>query len=186
MNNGEFQAYTKRVDELVRRVSDLPGSDARTAALELLEALMNLQGAAMARMVELLSDSTDASRKSLSKLAADPLVCGLLVLYGVHPVTIEERVRQAVEKLLPQLHKQGAEAELVGINDGVVRLKIRSHGHLTHPEKLRAAVQQGILEAAPEVMEIILEGLPTTSFVPISMVQSTMKKEDNTYEESAA
>jgi Fe-S cluster biogenesis protein NfuA len=184
MNNGEFQAYTKRVDELVRRVNDLPGSDARAAALELLEALMDFYGAAMARVVELLSDSSDASRKSLSKLAADPLVCGLLVLYGIHPVMIEERVRQAVEKLLPQLHQQGAEAELVGINDGVVRLKI--HGHRTHPEKLRAIVQQGILEAAPEVTEIIVEGLATANFVPVSMVRPTMKKENNTYEESAA
>src|SRR5215467_13048108 len=133
MNNSDFQACTKRVDELVLRVSNLPPSEARTAALELLESLMALHGAAMSRIVELLSEPRDSSRNSLSKLAADPLVCGLLVLYGIHPVTIEERVAEAVQKLRSRLHKEGAEAELVGINQGVVRLKIQSNRRGTNP-----------------------------------------------------
>ena len=186
MNNSDFQACTKRVDELVLRVSNLPPSEARTASLELLESLMDLHGAAMARIVELLSDSADSSRHSLSKLAADPLVCGLLVLYGIHPVAIEERVAEAVQKLRPRLQHEGAEAELVGINQGVVRLKIQSNRRGTNPDKLRTIVQQGILQSAPEVVEIVIEGLTNASFVPVSMVQPAIKKEDKTYEESAA
>jgi hypothetical protein len=186
MNNGEFQAYTKRVDELVERVSDLPESEARTAALELLQSLMDLHGATMARIVELLSASGDSSRKSLLKLAADPLVCGLLVLYGIHPVRVEERVADAVEKLLPQLQKQGTTAELVDIRDGVVRVKIGRKTQVGNPDKLRAIVEQAILEVAPEVAQINIEGLNGASFVPVSMLQPSMKKEDKTYEESPA
>jgi Fe-S cluster biogenesis protein NfuA len=186
MNNGEFEAYTQRVDELVERVSHLPESEARTAALELLQSLMDLHGAAMARIVELLSEPGDSSRKSLSKLASDPLVCGLLVLYGIHPATIEERVARAVEKLLPQLQKQGATAELIDISEKVVRLKIGKKTHASNHDKLRAIVEQAILEVAPEVAEIIVEGLNGASFVPVSMLQPAMKKEDKTYEESPA
>jgi Fe-S cluster biogenesis protein NfuA len=185
MNSGEFQKYTQRVDQLVQRVSGLPENEARTAALELLQSVMDLHGAAMSRIVELLSESGDADGKSLSKLGADPLICGLLVLYGVHPLTTEERVARAVEKLRPQLHKKGAEAELLDTSNGSVRVKLESKSHGSNPEKLRAVVQQAIREAAPELAEVIIEGLTSASFVPVNMIQPAMK-EDNTYEESAA
>ena len=85
---------------LVQRVSALADEDARTTALELLQSMMDLHGAVVSRIVEVL-DASEAGRTSLAKLGNDPLVCGLLVLYGVHPVALEERVARAVESAPP-------------------------------------------------------------------------------------
>lgn len=185
MDNGEFQKHTQRVDELVQRVSALPESEARTTALELLQSLMDLHGAALSRVVELLSESGDAGHKSLSKVAADPLVCGLLVLYGIHPVSMEERVRGAIEKLNSQFKKKGTSIGVVAITDTVVRVSVcrESDAHGS-PQKLRSAMEQAILEAAPEVVEIIIEGLTSSDFILLNMIQPA--KEEQTYEESAA
>jgi Fe-S cluster biogenesis protein NfuA len=189
INNTEFQAQAEQINRLVQRVSELPDDDVRTAALELLQSLMDLHGAVTSRIVELLSDSGETGRKSLAKLGEDPLVCGLLVLYGVHPVAFEERISKAVEKVQPQLRKQGGSAELLGIADTTVRVKIESAGHGcgSSPDAFRRTVEQSILEAAPEIAEIIVEGVPQSApgFVPVNMIQPVTKEEKN-YEESAA
>lgn len=182
----EFQAHAERIDQLVQHISALTDEDARTTALQLLQSMMDLHGAVVSRIVELLNAS-EAGRASLAKLGHDPLVCGLLVLYGAHPVALEERVARAIENLLPQLRKHSGSAELIGISDAVVRVKLQSSGYGcgSSPDALKTMVEQAILEAAPEVVEVVVEGLPSTGFVPLNLIQPAAKKE-NQYEESAA
>ncbi len=143
-------------------------------------------------MVEVLN-SSEAGRASLAKLGSDPLVCGLLVLYGVHPVSLEDRVARAIENVRPQLRKHGGSVELIAIADAVVRVKIQSSGHGcgSSVEALKNTVEQAILEAAPEVVEVVVEGVPVSAagFVPLNLIQPAIKaaiKEEKTYEESAA
>ena len=189
MNSSEFQAHTEAVERLVERVSALPDEDARTTALALLQSLMDLHGAVVCRIVEVLANSGEAGRTALAKLGSDPLVCGLLVLYGVHPVALEDRLTRALERVSPQLHKQGGSVELVGIKDATVRVKIQSSGQGcgSSLDALKRIVQQAILEAAPEVVEVIAEGaMPSaTGFVPLKMIQPAAKEEKK-YEESTA
>lgn len=185
----EFQAYTEQIERLVQRVTSLADEDARATALELLQSLMNLHGAVMGRIVEVLAGSGEAGRSALAKLGTDPLVCGLLVLYGIHPVAIEDRVAQALEKAGPRLRKQGGRVELLSVVEGVVTVKIHASGQgCGSPlEALKLTVQQAILEAAPEVVQIISEGVPSSAsgFVPLSSLQPATKEEQK-YEKSAA
>jgi Fe-S cluster biogenesis protein NfuA len=188
MNNGEFQAHAEKVEQLVQRANALPDADARATALELLQSLMDLHGAVLSRLVEVLATSGEAGRVSLAKLGSDPLVCGLLVLYGVHPVALEERVTRAVEKARQQLRKQGGSVALIGIANLVVRVKIQSSGHgcNSSADALKVTVDQAILEAAPEVVEVVADGGSTSApgFVPLNMIQPVKKEKE--YEESAA
>ena len=167
-SSSEFQAHTERIERLVQHISALADGDARTAALELLQSLMDLHGAVVSRIVELLN-SSESGRASLDKLGKDPLICGLLVLYGVHPVALEERISRAVESAIPQLRKHGGSAELIGFSDGVVRVRIQSSGHGcgSSTDALKATLEQSILEAAPEIVEVVAEGVLAAGFVPL-------------------
>ncbi len=192
ISSSEFQAHTERIEQLVQRVSGLADENARTTALELLQSMMDLHASVVARIVEVLN-STEPGRASLAKLGSDPLVCGLLVLYGVHPVSLEDRVARAVENVRPQLRKHGGSVELIVIADAVVRVKIQSSGHGcgSSVDALKNTVEQAILEAAPEVAEIVVEGAPASAggFVPLNLIQPATNpaiKEEKTYEESAA
>jgi len=189
MNTNEFQARIEEIDRLVQRVSALEDQEARGAALDLLQSSMDLHGAALSRMVEVLSQSGESGRTVLAKLGSDPLMCGLLVLYGVHPLTLEQRVRRALERLSPQLRKQNASVELIGLDETVARLRIEGSGHGcgSSLEAVKSLVQQAVLEAAPEVVEVVVESPPAAAsgFVPLSTIQPTDKKEGK-YEESAA
>jgi Fe-S cluster biogenesis protein NfuA len=188
MTAGDFQSHTARIEQMVERVSNLTDADARATALDLLQSVMDLHGSVVSRIVEVL-DATEAGRASLAKLGSDPLVCGILVLYGVHPVPLEERIAHAVTTAAPQLRKQGGSAEVVGIADAIVRLKIESSGHGCHSsvDALKTTVEQAILEAAPEVVEIVVEGAlaSASGFVPLNLIQPATR-EETTYEKSAA
>ncbi len=189
LDNREFQAHTEQIERMVQRVSELTDVDARATALELLQSMMDLHGAVLSRVVEVFS-SGEAGRASLAKLGSDPLICGMLVLYGIHPVPLEDRVKTAIEKAAPQLRKHGGSAELIGVSDSVVRVKIQSSGHGcgSSADALKGTLEQAILEAAPEVIELVVEGVPTpvaNGFVPLNLIQPAMKEENN-YEESAA
>jgi Fe-S cluster biogenesis protein NfuA len=189
MNDRDFQERTEKIAQLVERANNLVDEEARTIAFELLQSLMDMHGAVVSRIVEVLAGSGEAGRSALASLGSDPLICGLLVLYGVHPVAIEDRVTRAIDRVRAEASKTGGSVELVGLDNGVVRLKIHGSGAGggSPAESLRRKVEQAVLEAAPDVIEIIAEGgSPAASgFVPLNMIQPASKKE-NKYEESAA
>jgi len=186
--SNEFQEQTGRIESLVERVSSLADEDARKTALELLQSMMDLHGMAISRIVEVLGAS-EAGRASLARLGADPLICGMLVLYGVHPVPLEERVARAIESAAPQLRKHSGIAELIGISGAIVEVRIESSGHGcgSSLDALKGTLVQAILEAAPEVEQVAVKGAPSvsTGFVPLSLIQPALKEEKN-YEKSAA
>ena len=185
----EFQQRTDRIQQLVQRISELADEEARAAALELLQSVMDLHGSAINRVVEILTDAGDAGRSALAKLGGDPLICGLMVLYDVHPVSMQDRVAAAIEKLRPQLRKREATVELLGISDGVVQLEIHASGHGCHssPDAIQQQVEQAVLEAAPETVEIRVQGMSTSSaaFIPVTMLQPAAR-EGKQYEKSSA
>jgi Fe-S cluster biogenesis protein NfuA len=186
MNNGEFQAHTEQLERLLEQINGMPDENARTSALELMQCLMDLHGAAVSRIVEVLSNAGEGGRNALARIAEDPLICGLLVLYGVHPLSAAERVCAAVEKVRPQLQRQGASFEVVSCVEGVVRVTVQSPGRgQDAPTTFRSLLEPAIREAAPEVNEVILDGIVPPGFVPVKMIQP-MAKEEKEYEKSAA
>jgi Fe-S cluster biogenesis protein NfuA len=87
------------------------------------------------------------------------------------------------------LRKQGGSVDLLSVDEGLVRVSIQGSGNGCHssPDALKSAVEQAIREAAPEVIEVIAEGVPgvQSGFVPLNNIQPA-SSEENKYEESAA
>jgi Fe-S cluster biogenesis protein NfuA len=185
MNSGEFQERTERIERLVQRANELTDENSRAVALELLESLMDLNGAVTARMVELLSDSGEAGRNLLSKLGNDPLVCGFLVLYGLHPLSLQQRIVAAIERFQPQLRKHGGgNLTVIAATEGQVRVKVQGASTNGSASTLKQKVEQALREAAPEVAEIAIDGLNSADFVPLHMLHPA--QQEKRYEESTA
>src|SRR6185295_570875 len=97
----------------------------------------------------------------VDQLAQDELIASVLLLYDLHPVDLETRVRGALEKSRPYLKTHGGNVELVGIDEGgVVRLRMQGscHGCPSSAVTLKLAIEQAIHEAAPDVSAILVEG----------------------------
>lgn len=186
MEESQFQQYAANLEQAVERVNSISDKGARAIGMDLMQSLMDLHGAALTRIVELLMEGGEHGQASLVKLGADPLVCGLLVLYGVHPVSLEDRVRQAIESVTPQIQKLGGSARLLSMTDGKVELSIESSSQGCHssPDALLKVVEQAIRGLAPEIAEISNKG-QQSNFVSLSQLQPVASKEQN-YEKSTA
>jgi Fe-S cluster biogenesis protein NfuA len=118
----------------------------------------------------------------IDELGRDPLVSSLLVLYGIHPLDLESRVTQAVEKVQPRVRKGGGELELLGIENGAVRLRLQVTGHGCGSTKttLKAMVEDALYEAAPDLSKLLIEGLDedkpggASGFVPLGKLSGVV------------
>ncbi len=184
----EFQQRTRQIETLVQRVQSLPDENARTVALDLMRAVMDLHGVALSRVIELAVDGGEAGRALLAELCADPMITGLLVLYGLHPLEVEERVRSAVERLQPDLRERSSSVEVVSVTETAVRVRIHNNGHGcgSSGDLVKNMVEEAIHGAAPEIVTVEIEGVAATaaSFVPLAALQPSGK--ENSYEKPAA
>jgi Fe-S cluster biogenesis protein NfuA len=143
-----------RIEALLADVEALGDQQARETALELVQGLLDLYGEGLARVVE------RADEELLATLADDELVAHLLLLHGLHPVALEERVRGALDEVRPYLVSHEGDVELLGLEDGVVRLRLQGtcNGCPSSTATLKLAIEDAIRKAAPEVEEIEAEG----------------------------
>src|ERR1043165_8163330 len=92
-------AGMERVEGLIRKIEGLPDPEARAAAVELMQSLLEFHGAGLDRLMELVAEEGGAGYRIFERLARDELVAGLLLLYGLHPVPVETRVGQALDSV---------------------------------------------------------------------------------------
>jgi Fe-S cluster biogenesis protein NfuA/nitrite reductase/ring-hydroxylating ferredoxin subunit len=158
----------------------MPDPEARASALELVQSLMELHGGGLERMMEIASEKGEAGEAIMDEFARDELVKGLLLLYGLHPVALETRVMQALDKVRPYLHSHGGNVEMLGIEEvGVVRLRLQGSCKScpSSAMTLKLAIEEAIYEAAPDVTAIEAEGVleppaPSSGLVPLGRLRS--------------
>ena len=133
-------------------------------------------GAALSKLLDYIAEAGDAGRTILDRLAGDDLVSSLLLIYDLHPASVEARVRQALDKIRIALKSFGATFELLSFSGPAVRLRIDRGAHScgSTAGKIRSAVEEILAEKAPEVAQIELEGLEPAGapagFVPLEQL----------------
>ena len=92
------RAAGERIEQLLDALG-ASGPLARQRAEELVRAVVDLYGAGLERLVEIVSP--DLPPSTVDKLATDQLVSGLLTVHDLHPYPLAERVQQALESTRP-------------------------------------------------------------------------------------
>jgi Fe-S cluster biogenesis protein NfuA/nitrite reductase/ring-hydroxylating ferredoxin subunit len=154
----EARARVARVEELLYEVESLRDPRAAAKATELVQALLDIYGEGLARVIAYAGEAGGGSLPAA--LADDELLSHLLLLHDLHPVPLEERVRGALEKVRPYLESHGGDVELLGLGDGVARLRMRGScdGCPSSAATLKLAIEDAIHKAAPEIEEVQAEG----------------------------
>ena len=91
----------------------------------------------------------------------------ILLLHGLHPLDLETRVRQALDKVRPLLRSHGGNVELLGLAGGVARLRMLGScdGCPSSAMTLKTAIEEAIYEKAPDVTAIEVDGTATNGHV---------------------
>ena len=176
------RAAGERIEQLLDALGT-GGPVARERAEELVRVVVDLYGAGLERLLGIvgpvLPDTT------VDELATDELVSGLLVVHGLHPYDVEDRLERALESVRPYLHSHGGDVELLGMDgEGVVRLRLLGHcdGCAGSTATLRSAVDAAIEAAAPEVVRVDVEEptapphpAPTAPLIPVDALSTRLR-----------
>jgi Fe-S cluster biogenesis protein NfuA len=154
----EARERVARVEALLGEVETLDGP-ARERSTELVQALLELYGAGLERIVERVAERDGG--ELAGAFADDELISHLLLLHDLHPVPLEARVRGALEEVRPYLGTHGGDVELLGVEEGVVRLRLEGtcNGCPSSTVTLKLAIEEAIHKAAPDVAAIEAEGV---------------------------
>lgn len=176
----DFQVKVQRIGELVGELDKISDPESRASAKALVQLLLDLHAVGLERVMDIIAKNGDSGQHAIDDLGRDPLVSSLLVLYGLHPMDLESRVAQAVEKVQPRVRKGGGELELLGIENGVVSLRLQVNGHGCGSTKttLKAMVEDALYEAAPDLNKLLIEGLEeeagASGFVPLGKLSNAI------------
>lgn len=158
MNERQVQERVSRVEALLEHVESLTDPRAKAAAVETVQALLELYREGLSRLMERLEQL--GGRALCEAAAADDLVAHLLFLHDLHPVDVRTRVLRALEEVRPTLLLHSGDVELVDIENGVARLRLQGscHGCPASAMTLKLAIEEAVLKAAPDLERIEAEG----------------------------
>ena len=157
----EFRERVQTIGRLVAGLDEIVDNKARTSARELMQLVMELHSAAVERMLEIIFDQGPAGAEIIEMLGRDRVVSSLLALHGLHPDDPETRVARALQEVASKLRKQEVEVQLLGFQEGRVRVSAKTNAHAcgSTAATVRTAIEEAVYEAAPEITALAIEGL---------------------------
>ncbi len=175
---GDPTACGERIESLLE-ASAAAGPVARERAEELVRLVVELYGAGLERVMEIAYDAGKLDDELLGALAGDELVSGLLLVHGLHPYGVEERVERALDDVRPYLGSHGGDVTLLEVTaDGVVRLQLLGScdGCASSAVTLELAVEEAIRAAAPEVVAIeVAEVAKPAGVIPVASLTERLR-----------
>jgi len=161
-----FQEKFRRLGVLVEELDAVSGGCSAESCRELIQLLMDVHGTALQRVLQIVSEGGASGEVMISKAGEDPIVRPLLVLYSLHPESLETRVLKALDGVRQSLRKLNCVAELLDACDGAVRVQVRIDGHAcgSTTKTVRSIVEDSIYDFAPDLTSLeILEPQEQTS-----------------------
>ncbi|MDQ2873281.1 MAG: NifU family protein [Candidatus Eremiobacteraeota bacterium] len=159
----DAQTLCERIETLLASFDGAPApGKARAQAERLVGALMQLYGAGLRRMMEIVDETDPAVSTSIfERFASEPAIAGILSLHGLHPVPVEERVHQALESVRPYLKSHAGNVEILDIRGSVVHIAMAGScdGCPSSALTVKNAIERAIFDAAPEISEVRAEGI---------------------------
>lgn len=175
----DVQRRIEAIESLIREIESVSEPAFRSLSSQLMQSVMELHGSGLERLLEIVHASGNTGQQLIDELGRDDLVRSLLLLYGLHPLDLQTRVLEALEKTRPYLRSHGGNVELVRVSDsGAVTLRLEGSCDScpSSAVTLQSTVEQAIYEAAPDVTAIIVEGAiqeqaAALAFIPLSNLQ---------------
>jgi Fe-S cluster biogenesis protein NfuA/nitrite reductase/ring-hydroxylating ferredoxin subunit len=146
----------ERIEELL---GGLIAGPTKQTAEELVRLLVGMYGDGLQRMITLVGERDPALVRAL---AEDELVESLLLLHDLHPLDVDTRIQQALDKVRPYLGSHAGGVEFLGVDEnGVAQLRLEGncHGCPSSTLTVKMAIEGALLDAAPEITGVEVAGV---------------------------
>jgi hypothetical protein len=158
-----FDEEAARLQELLAKFEALGDTAARAAVQEFVQVVIGLHAQGLSDLLGIVHDAgSQPADTLLARFTANPAVRGMLLLHGLHPEDLATRAGKAVERLRPHLGVLGVRADLIGVADEVVRIRVTASGQKKQRPsaiELQREIESAVLELTPDAADLIIEGL---------------------------
>ncbi len=150
-----------RVQILSEQIDGLSDVHAREVAQEMVSAVIELYGDGLERIMAALEQAGPAGAAIRDDLIEDGSVASLLLIHDLYPVSLEDRVTEALDSVRPYMESHGGNVELLSLVDGVARLRLQGScsGCSASQATLELAIKQALDEHAPDLEGLEVEGV---------------------------
>jgi Fe-S cluster biogenesis protein NfuA len=154
------EELVERVQELLGSLDEIADPFAQQRVQELIGAVLELYGAGLDRILGVVADAGEPGLPIRDALLDDGIVASLLLIHGLYPVPLEERVVQALDSVRPFLASHGGNVELISVEEGIARLQLQGscNGCPSSAATLEHALRDAIDAAAPDLLGLEVEG----------------------------
>lgn len=156
---------------MLARLESIDDLVARDIAGEVIATLMEMYGEGLGRIFAALGAAGSRMASVRDALVEDGVIGSLLLIHGLHPVDLETRIAEALESVRPYLDSHGGDVELMALEDGVARLRLKGScdGCPASASTLELAIKQALETAAPDLLGLEVEGLAQPPAPPIGI-----------------
>lgn len=155
------EELVERVQELLGSLDEIADPVAQQRVQELIGTVLELYGAGLERVLGIVSDAGDVALPIRDALLDDGVVSSLLLIHGLFPISLEERVIEALDSVRPFLASHGGNVEFLGVDEGVARLRLEGscNGCPSSAATLENALKEAIDATAPDLLGLEVEGV---------------------------
>lgn len=159
IEESEGEELIGKLNFLVEQLEQYPDVEVRDKALDLVQIILNLYGESLRRMIATLQSEPNRDQ-ILARMANDEVIRSTLLIHGLMPVNLYDRVAAKLDDLRPYLVSQGCDVELLGVDDAHARMRLIRNGKGAPPlALLKAEIEKALMEVAPDLAGVEVEGL---------------------------
>jgi Fe-S cluster biogenesis protein NfuA/nitrite reductase/ring-hydroxylating ferredoxin subunit len=151
----------ERIQKLLEQIETLPYPGAKELIHECMEAVLAFYGQGLRRILQIVEEAGPEGSKVYRDLIQDDTIKGLLLIHDLHPVDLETRLREALDKVRPYLKSHGGNVELISLENDVARLRLQGtcKSCASSAVTLELAIRQSIEQACPDLVHFEVEGV---------------------------
>ena len=156
----EVDDSLRQIEALIAALEGSADPQTRQIARGLLQVVLDLHGLALSQVAAIVAASPGGPAL-LERLAEDPHIRAVLLLHGLHPQEPAERIAAAVAAMNDELGCQGVRISVRAVTAASARLLVLPGA--ADPANLQQRIEAAIVEAAPELEELVIDGLESAA-----------------------
>jgi hypothetical protein len=151
-----LQSCLQRMQTAMGRLDEIRDATACSVAKDLVDALLDLHGLALARTITIAMNG-EGGGDLAQRLVDDDYVAATMLLHGLHPEDPETRLRQKISAMRPHWGVRGFRVELTEISASSAKARIVWSHPICDPRTVLIEVEAALTDAAPDLEAIFVE-----------------------------
>jgi len=170
-SDAEFEQRFAHVEVLLAELARAPDPGIERAAREIVATVLELHRRGLERLLDVMG----SAQVRQSSLLAEPRVSAMLLLHGLHPSPLIDRVSRTLNQLTQRYSSKVTRIESDVTEAGEVLVRVLPEASAC--QSTRAAIQKDIeeslLSAAPDVAALLVEFIsPPPALIPLRIRSS--------------